>query len=144
MKIRIVAVGNVFGAERELCDEYLGRMKRYAKVEELEVKAGQPTGKEVAAIARAAGEANLVVLEEQGTALSSTKFARRLEVLASRGKGDVAFVIGGAYGFPKVFSPGAERWSLSPLTFPHRLARVILCEQLYRAMTILRGAPYHH
>jgi 23S rRNA (pseudouridine1915-N3)-methyltransferase len=57
----------------------------------------------------------------------------------------IAFLIGGALGLPKeVVKKASRRLSLSNLTLPHRLARVVLCEQLYRAMTIIRGEPYHH
>jgi len=57
----------------------------------------------------------------------------------------IAFVIGGALGLPKaVVAKASRRLSLSNLTLPHRLARVVLCEQLYRAMSIIRGEPYHH
>ena len=57
----------------------------------------------------------------------------------------MAFLIGGADGLPQETSSGAfDRWSLSALTFPHRLARLVLIEQIYRAMTILRGEPYAH
>ena len=62
-----------------------------------------------------------------------------------RGKGVVAFVVGGADGLPAAIVKAAhERWSLSALTFPHRIARLVLVEQLYRAMTILRNEPYDH
>jgi 23S rRNA (pseudouridine1915-N3)-methyltransferase len=63
----------------------------------------------------------------------------------ARHKGIVAFLIGGADGLPPDVSRAAhDRWSLSALTFPHRLARLVLVEQIYRAMTILRGEPYGH
>jgi 23S rRNA (pseudouridine1915-N3)-methyltransferase len=69
--------------------------------------------------------------------------AKRVERWSSRGKGIVAFVIGGADGIPAdLLSRADARLSLSTLTLPHRLARVVLAEQLYRAMTILRGEPY--
>ncbi|HEX5100948.1 MAG TPA: 23S rRNA (pseudouridine(1915)-N(3))-methyltransferase RlmH, partial [Polyangiaceae bacterium] len=71
------------------------------------------------------------------------ELAARLERWGRRGKGDVAFVLGGAEGIPKALLDGAHaRLSLSSLTLPHRLARVLLFEQIYRAFTILRGEPY--
>lgn len=150
MRLRIVAVGALKGsAERELCAEYLARLAHYCKVDEVVLKPDTPP-KEAQAIARACEGANVVLLDERGASLTSEKVARKLESLGSRGKGEVALVIGGAHGLPPgldaTVAGGApvERWSLSALTFPHRLARVILCEQLYRAMTILRGEPYHH
>ena len=82
-----------------------------------------------------------VMLMEQGVALSSIDFAERLQVLGSE---RLAFVIGGADGLSDALKTSA-RWqlSLSPLTFPHELARLLLLEQLYRARSILQGSPYH-
>ena len=82
-----------------------------------------------------------VMLMEQGTPLSSVKFAARLEGFGSE---RLAFVIGGADGLTDVLKSSA-RWqlSLSPMTFPHELARLLLLEQLYRAQSILQGSPYH-
>ena len=88
-------------------------------------------------------DAVIVALEVWGKGLGSEEFARKLESWGSTGKGHVAFVIGGAEGIPTAISQRAQfHLSLSPMTLPHRLARVILFEQLYRAMTILRGEPY--
>ena len=90
-------------------------------------------------------EATVVAMEVEGQALSSEVFARTLERWGARGKGTVAFLIGGADGLPPELSRAAHaRISLSTLTFPHRLARLVLVEQIYRAMTILRGEPYAH
>ena len=75
--------------------------------------------------------------------LRSEAFARRLSQWGSQGKGEVVFLIGGADGLPREIADAAYvRLSLSTMTLPHRLARVLLLEQLYRAMTILRGEPY--
>jgi len=87
----------------------------------------------------------VIAMEVGGRALTSEVFARELERNAARGKGIVAFLIGGADGLPAETSRAAsDRWSMSALTFPHRLARLVLVEQLYRAMSILRGEPYAH
>ena len=82
---------------------------------------------------------------QQRLLASSEAFAREVGRWGSQGKGVVAFLIGGADGLPPAVSRGAAaRVSLSALTFPHRLARLVLVEQIYRAMTILRGEPYGH
>ncbi|MFO0588240.1 MAG: 23S rRNA (pseudouridine(1915)-N(3))-methyltransferase RlmH [Polyangiaceae bacterium] len=87
----------------------------------------------------------MIALEVDGQALGSEAFARRLEQYGARGKGTVTFLIGGADGLPQDLSRAAHaRLSLSTLTFPHRLARLVLIEQIYRAMTILRNEPYAH
>lgn len=138
MKLVIIAVGKLKDAEaRALADDYVGRLRRYTPCEEREVKAASELE---GAIPKGA---LVVALEVHGDAVTSPELAKRVEAWASRGKGVVAFVIGGADGIPKALSAKAEaRLSLSKLTLPHRLARVLLAEQLYRAMTILRGEPY--
>jgi 23S rRNA (pseudouridine1915-N3)-methyltransferase len=138
VKLVVVAVGKLRGAElRAVADDYFSRLRRYVPCEEREVKAASelegaiPTG------------ALVVALEVEGDAVSSFELSRRVEQWGRSGKGIVAFLIGGADGIPKALSLSATvRLSMSRLTLPHRLARVLLAEQLYRAMTILRGEPY--
>lgn len=145
MRLVVIGVGRIKDrALRAATDEYLGRVRRYVACDEVELADGPPA-KLGLAIAKAAAGASLVALEVGGRAFESDAFARRLERLGSTGKGVVAFLIGGADGIPPDVSRAAtERLSLSTLTFPHRLARLVLVEQLYRAMTILRGEPYAH
>jgi 23S rRNA (pseudouridine1915-N3)-methyltransferase len=138
VKLVVVAVGRIKDrALRAVADDYRGRLSRYTRVEEHEVKDAAALAKSVPA------GALYVALEVDGEALSSVELAQRVERWALRDKGVVAFVIGGAEGLPRELSQAAHaRLSLSTLTLPHRLARVVLYEQLYRAMTILRGEPY--
>ena len=138
MKILVIAAGRMKERElRAVADDYLGRIRRYAKCEEVEVR----SGKELA-LAVPPG-ATLVALEVEGDAVTSTELSRRVERWGSTGKGVVAFVIGDADGIPKELSRSAgARLSLSSLTLPHRLARILLLEQLYRSFSILRGEPY--
>jgi 23S rRNA (pseudouridine1915-N3)-methyltransferase len=136
--VRIIAVGKL--RERGLraaLDDYLGRIRRHVRVEEVELRSD-------AGFERAIREDELVVaLEVNGDALTSEAFARRLESWGSRGKGNIAFLIGGAEGIPRTVSAAAHhRLSLSSMTLPHRLARVLLAEQVYRGLSILRGEPY--
>jgi len=122
---------------RALVDDYLGRIRRYARCEELELRDAE-------GFERVNRDGMfLVALEVDGEALSSTELSRKLERWLSQGKGVVAFAIGGAEGLPPAFSQAANyRLSLSRLTLPHRLARLLLAEQLYRALSIARGEPY--
>ena len=86
---------------------------------------------------------HVVALDVVGRSMTSEAFARWLEARATRGKGKIVFLIGGADGLPsEVLARSAEKLSLSAMTLPHRLARLVLAEQLYRAVTILRGEPY--
>jgi 23S rRNA (pseudouridine1915-N3)-methyltransferase len=83
-------------------------------------------------------------LTRSGRAISSRELADRLGEMATYGKPGAAFVIGGAFGLdPSVIERCDRRLSLSPMTLPHDLARLVLTEQLYRAGTLLRGEPYH-
>jgi 23S rRNA (pseudouridine1915-N3)-methyltransferase len=85
----------------------------------------------------------LVVLARAGTPWSSEDLARQMERWRNEAR-PVALAIGGSHGLSSGFLAGASaRWSLGPLTLPHELARVVVVEQLYRAITILRGEPYH-
>jgi 23S rRNA (pseudouridine1915-N3)-methyltransferase len=85
----------------------------------------------------------VVALDERGDQLTSLELAKRLSVWQARGQ-DLALLVGGAEGLaPSVMERAQERLALSRLTLPHRLARLVLLEQLYRAATILRGEPYH-
>jgi 23S rRNA (pseudouridine1915-N3)-methyltransferase len=145
MRIVVVAVGRVKDKPlRAALDEYLGRIRRHVPVDEIEL-ADAPLAKLEPAFQKATAEATVIALEVGGKMLGSEPFARSLEKAAARNKGIVAFLIGGADGLPPSVSKAAyDRWSLSTLTFPHRLARLVLVEQVYRAMTILRGEPYAH
>jgi len=145
MRLVVVAVGRIKDPSlRAVLDEYVGRVRRYVACDEIELKDDVPAKLEPA-LAKATSGATTIALEVGGRVLGSPAFAREIERLGSRGKGVVAFVIGGADGIPPAASRAAhDRWSLSALTFPHRLARLVLVEQLYRAMTILRGEPYAH
>ena len=87
----------------------------------------------------------LILLDENGTETSSVEFARFLEKRMISGIKRLVFVIGGPYGFSAtVYSRANGKLSLSKMTFSHQMVRLIFAEQLYRAMTILKGEPYHH
>jgi len=138
MRYRVVAVGRVKDAAlRAACDEYLGRVRRYARVDECEVK------DEARVLGAVPAGARLVALSRGGQAWSSRDLAERTAQWDQEGR-SVAIAIGGATALPPdVLGAAQDIWSLSTLTLPHELARVLLYEQLYRAFTIRRGEPYH-
>jgi 23S rRNA (pseudouridine1915-N3)-methyltransferase len=141
VRVRVVAVGKLKEAHyRSAVDEYAKRLSHYAEYSEVEVREG-----DVAAMRRAIPErAQLVLLVIDGRPRSSEELAAYVESVAVSAR-DLCFVIGGADGIPpEVLARPAERLSLGKMTLPHRLARLVLVEQLYRAMTIRRGEPYHH
>lgn len=139
MKIVVIAVGKLKEPwARAGCDEYKKRLARHFPVEEIEVK--EPA----ALIARLPARHRVVALDEHGRAPTSDELAARLAAWMSSGAPGVVFAIGGADGLPAdLLARSDEKISLSRLTLPHRLARLLLFEQLYRAHSILRGEPYH-
>lgn len=87
----------------------------------------------------------LVALDERGKQFSSKKLADFLQARANESTKRVVFLVGGAFGLDDAVLKRANfKWSLSELTFPHQLVRLILAEQVYRACTILRNEKYHH
>ncbi len=133
MRVRIVAVGKLREAYvREGIETYLKRLRPFCHVETVEVK-------EERLLAGKARDATTIALHPAGKQLSSEELAGLL-----KDKESVAFLIGGAEGLSQETLSGAHvQLSLSRMTFPHELARLVLAEQLYRALTILRGHPYH-
>jgi 23S rRNA (pseudouridine1915-N3)-methyltransferase len=87
----------------------------------------------------------LIALDEKGKQFSSIQLAQLIQSLANGRRKNIVFLIGGAYGLgDSVLDRADYRWSLSLLTFPHQLVRLILTEQIYRAGTIIRNEKYHH
>jgi 23S rRNA (pseudouridine1915-N3)-methyltransferase len=152
MKLEIIAVGKIRDPHlRTLCDDYRGRIAHYLPVEELEIREGKSSSTERAleeeaeAMTRAASQGAITVaMSEDGKNPDSVEFARWLEEWMIGGTRHVSFFMGSAHGLePSLKKSCQRRLSLSRMTFPHELARVLLFEQLYRAMAIIRGEPYH-
>jgi len=132
--------------------DYETRLRHYFELEVVEVPAGPgalPTDRRMeteadALRARVPGGLELFALTRRGKGLGSRGLARYLGDRSAHGMPGAAFVVGGAFGLSQSYLDGADhRLSLSPMTLPHGLARLLLVEQLYRAGTILRGEPYH-
>lgn len=152
MVLHVVAVGRVQDPGlRAACAEYAGRVRRVWGLEVLEVRS--PAGRFAPAerrrregdrlLAAVPRGALAVALSPAGQSQTSEEFARRLAAWQENGR-SIAFILGGADGLDAGVLQHCElTLSLSPLTFPHELARLILLEQLYRGATILRGTPYH-
>lgn len=143
MKLSLIAVGKIKERHvRQAIDDYAGRIRHYVSFEEREIDDGCDADLAHAVAKRAKG-ATLVSLDSRGDQHDSRAFASWMEKLARSGKGDIAFAIGGKAGLgPSTLALSPHVLSLSRMTFPHRLARLMLVEQLYRALTILRGEPY--
>ena len=153
MKIRIVALGHRMPAWVSAgVDEYLRRLPREFALQLVELKPeprdrGRTTAQVLAAEARRIGDAtrgcHVVVLDQRGEAWTTARFAERLGRWRDGGL-EVAFVIGSADGLAEGVKRDANViMSVSSLTLPHGLTRVLLAEQIYRAASLLKGHPYH-
>jgi len=154
MKLRLLAVGNKMPAWVEQgYQEYARRMPADCTLELVEINPGHrgknaSTEKAMQQEAEALRKAirpqdHVVALAVEGKPWSTEQLSRELEGWRMQG-GDVALLIGGPDGMtPEIMNLARQRWSLSNLTLPHPLVRVLMAEQLYRAWTILQGHPYH-
>ncbi len=153
MKLHVLAVGNRQpGWLSDGCAEYLKRMPRELAASVSEIKPeqrGSKTREQLLAAEKGRirdalpATCRIVVLDEKGDDLTTLKLAQRIEAWMQDGR-DVALLIGGADGLDEEFKRQADdRVRLSSLTLPHGLARLVLCEQLYRAVSLLRNHPYH-
>lgn len=153
VKLTILAVGHKLPEwVAKGCAEYIKRMPRELPIRVVEIKpeprGAKPREQLLAAEktrlqAALAGYARIVVLDERGEDLSTVKLAARLENWMQEG-GDTAFIIGGADGIADELKQRAnDTLRLSSLTLPHAMARLVLCEQLYRALSVVKNHPYH-
>lgn len=153
MKVVVVVVGKARGVLSDGIREYETRAARYWKLEVVEVtqeSARSATPEQVMdaearrILDRIPAQLEVVALTPGGRGKDSRALARFLDKHAVEASAGVAFVIGGAFGLgPAVLDRARMRLSLSDMTLPHEMARLLLAEQLYRAGTILRGEPYH-
>jgi 23S rRNA (pseudouridine1915-N3)-methyltransferase len=154
VKLRLIVVGRDRNEPLvEAAEGYRARLQHYFSTELVELKetplknaSVEQVKKEEAAKIREAlqpGE-RWIVLDERGKEQTTMELAERLRRAQDEGQKSLTLVIGGPSGLdPQLIKEAHERWALSKLTLPHRMARLLLCEQLYRAGTILRGEPYH-
>lgn len=156
MKVELICIGKTGKSFLEQGEkEYLKRLKRYLKFDKIElpdVKMAKNTNeitiqqKEAHLFFQKLNDSDYVVLlDENGKTYSSVKFAQQLQQLFNRGGHKIIFLIGGPYGFHEsIYKRANAKISLSSMTFSHQMIRMIFLEQFYRAMTILKGEPYHH
>ena len=158
MSCTIIAVGKLKEKPyRQMADEYLKRLSRYGKFAEVElpdlpepVNASPAIQEQIkeregeAILAKIKPSDYVIALTIPGRQWDSPGLSRHLTELSTRGKSDIVFLIGGSLGLSrKCVSRADEELSMSAMTFPHQLARVMLLEQLYRAMKIQSGERYH-
>ena len=156
MKIKLLMIGKTTDSRLEgLIEMYAARLKHYIVYEQIiipelknakNIPIDQQKEKEADLILnKVGGSDDLILLDEKGKQFTSKAFSLFLEKKMVSSNRDVLFVIGGPYGFsPRVYEKANFLLSLSSMTFSHQMIRVLFVEQLYRAMTITRGEPYHH
>ncbi len=156
MKIKIICIGKTgkgFLLDGE--QAYLNRLKHYISIERIEIPDLKNVKKlTVDQIKKQEGDLILskinageqvYLLDEHGKTFTSEKFADFLQQRFNQGGHALTLIIGGPYGFsPEMYNAAQGKVSLSELTFSHQMIRMILFEQIYRGMTILKGEPYHH
>jgi 23S rRNA (pseudouridine1915-N3)-methyltransferase len=144
VRVRIVAVGTRMpGWVTQAYEDYTRRLRTAMRVDLEEIAIGKNKADEEKRLIERVGDDYLVILDEHGKSLTTLDVARWLAQRQQDGR-DLAFVIGGPDGLgPLILGKAALRWSLSALTFPHAMVRVILAEQLYRAQSVLQNHPYH-
>jgi 23S rRNA (pseudouridine1915-N3)-methyltransferase len=152
VKITVLTVGRVKGPVAAAVEDFEERAGRYWKLAVIEVDSGGSSGSADPEAVKAAEEgrllarldrgAEVVALTRSGQPMGSRAFASYLQDRALHAR-DLAFVIGGAFGLGRTLLARARQLTLSAMTLPHDVTRLVLAEQLYRAGTILRGEPYH-
>jgi 23S rRNA (pseudouridine1915-N3)-methyltransferase len=144
VRVRIVAVGTRMpGWVTQAYEDYTRRLRTAMRVDLEEIAIGKNKRDEEKRLIERVGDDYLVTLDEHGKSLTTLELARWLAQRQQDGR-DLVFVIGGPDGLgPSILGKAALRWSLSALTFPHAMVRVILAEQLYRAQSVLQNHPYH-
>lgn len=153
MKIAFYYIDSSASLADKVEENYIERIKKYThfSVQKIKEPSGsfsiierkQREGKIV--LEKITKEDILVLLDENGKEYSSVEFSKFIEKQQNTSVKSLIFLIGGAYGFSEeVYARANYKISLSKLTFPHKLARILFVEQLYRAFTILRGEQYHH
>ena len=154
MKITVRAAGLIkSGPERELLDDYLnranglGRALGISKIDEqaVDTRKAKSRAEETALVLSGLDPAEiLIVLDERGQDLTSRDMAINIAKWRDNGHRSITFAIGDADGFePSALPANAIKWRLGKQTWPHKMVRVMICEQIYRALSILAGTPYH-
>ena len=137
MKLRIVWVGKTKNPQQaKLCEDYIGRIRHFLRLEIAEVK-------EAKLLAELDSSDRVVALDPKGKSWTSEQFAKFVQQHMTSDPRSLTFVIGDFAGLPPEVKKRADvQWSLSPLTFTHDLTRVLLLEQIYRALSIIHNLPY--
>ena len=156
MKITLITVGKTESAYlKEGIEQYVKRLKHYTKLLIIEIDElkntksltteQQKTKEAELILKKFAPTDHVILLDENGSTLTSTQFAAYIDKKALSSVSNLVFLIGGSYGFDNsIYTRANDKISLSSMTFSHQMVRLFFVEQLYRAFTIIKGEPYHH
>lgn len=146
MKFTFISVGKQNNSDIDnLVKDYSSRINRYFPIDWkiIETTDKEKEGKSILKVLDK--DDFVVVLDDKGKEMTTEELAGFIEKRMSASNKRIVFVIGGAYGFSQeVYERANFKWSLSKLTFPHQLVRLILAESLYRAISVIKNEPYHH
>ena len=158
LNIKIISIGDLKESYlREACSEYTKRMGAFCRVEHIQLKEERlpenPSQAQIDAcllqeekkiFEKLSSKAYVVAMCVEGKMLSSPELASKISQITTQGHSEIVFIIGSSFGLSQGVKQRADfKLSISPLTFPHQLLRVILCESIYRALTIINGTKYH-
>ncbi|MFB6306164.1 MAG: 23S rRNA (pseudouridine(1915)-N(3))-methyltransferase RlmH [Flavobacteriales bacterium] len=154
MKIKLYYISKKDKELASIIEEQEKRINQYINFESIRIEPGKSNSsdpnkrkeeEEQKLLSKVQENAYCIILNKTGKHFTSKEFAAKLKDLAVSGTKNIIFIIGGAYGFSnKVKEKGDLNLSISKMTFPHQLTRLIFTEQLYRAFTIIKGHPYHN
>lgn len=152
MHVKLISVGKLkSGPEKQLIDDYVSRFNKAGpsiglrSLKLIDLASGGGLDAEGDRLINAVSSGTSVIrMDEHGPQLTSVQFAKKLERLRDDGTGELCFMIGGAEGYSKAVRQAfQDKLALGPQTWPHRLVKVMITEQLYRAVSLLSGSPYH-
>ena len=146
MKFTFISVGKKNDSDIEVAvADYTNRISRYFPIEWKLIPTAEKI-KECESILKTIDSGDfVVVLDDKGKEITTGELASFIEKRMSASDKRIVFIIGGAYGFTEdIYKRANLKWSLSKLTFPHQLVRLILSESLYRAISVIKKEPYHH
>ena len=156
LNIKIITVGRLIEKYlRDACSEYLKRLKRFGNVQVIELDeyrlSDNPSDREIEKALEIEGnnilkeaKGYLIAMCIEGKQLSSVKLAEKISQISVDGQSNISFIIGSSFGIAENVKKSADfKLSMSDMTFPHQLARVMLLEQIYRAFQINNNGKYH-
>lgn len=145
MKIELIYIGKKSSDYEDKISEYKKRISRYIELSETRIDSSDKIGEGKKLIDKIKSDDYVILLDETGSDMSSLEFAELLDNRQNDSVRRVCIIVGGAYGVSdEIIIRANQKLRMSRMVWPHELARLMICEQVYRAYNILEGTPYHH